>query len=152
MSSKLFDATPVLEVVKAQDIRDLTGIKTGDFEFAGTEDQADALDKLLENWIEKVASHIYIRISRTVDVTDGEFLAIQDVLVRTVANLVAVAQQQRTSPVVQIDSFAVNILNTGEVTKELDNELEPFIRYKSAKTKAGRMNVFSSLEEYTEEV
>lgn len=143
----LFVDKQVTEVVTAQDIRNLTGIKTGDFEFANEDDQEAALNELLENWIEKIASHIYIRIDRQVDTEDGEFLAIQDVLVRTVANLVAVAQQQRTSPVVQIDSFAINILNTGEVTKELDKELEPFIRYKSD-NKKGRMSVFSSLEEF----
>jgi len=143
----LFVDKQVTDVVTAQDIRNLTGIKTGDFEFANEDDQEAALNELLENWIEKIASHIYIRIDRQVDTEDGEFLAIQDVLVRTVANLVAVAQQQRTSPVVQIDSFAINILNTGEVTKELDKELEPFIRYKSD-NKKGRMSVFSSLEEF----
>lgn len=147
----LFEGKQVTEVVTAQDIKNLTGIKTGDFEFANEDDQEQALNDLLENWIEKIASHIYVRIERKVDVEDEEFLAIQDVLVRTVANLVALAQQQRTSPVVQIDSFAINILNTGEVTKELDKELEPFNRYKQS-DKRGRLNVFSSLQEFTEEV
>ena len=145
----LFEGKLVTEVVTADDIKNLTGIKAGDFEFANVENQEAALDNLLENWIEKIASHIYIRIGRKVDVNDEEFLAIQDVLVRTVANLVAVAQQQRTSPVVQVDSFAINILNTSEVTKNLDVELEPFIRYKESSV-SGRMSVFSSLEEFVD--
>lgn len=71
----------------------------------------------------------------------------RDVLIRTVANLVAIAQQQRSSPVIQIDSFAVNILNTSEVTKNLDKELTPFIRYKQGGT-SGWVSVFSSLDDY----
>ena len=148
----LFEGKQVTEVVTADDIRNLTGIKTGDFEFANEEDQEQALNNLLEDWISKIVSHIYVRIGRKVNVEDEEFLAVQDVLVRTVANLVAVAQQQRTSPVVQIDSFAINILNTSEVTKSLDAELEPFKRYKQEGTRAGRIRVFSSLQDFTEEV
>lgn len=145
----LFERKSVTEVVTSKDVQDLTGTSTNDFNFANTDDPEAALKKLLENWIERIASHIYIRIERTVSPDDGEFLAIQDVLVRTVANLVAIAQQQRSSPVVQIDSFAVNILNTSEVTKNLDEELKPFINYKK-KNKKGWISVFSSLEKYEE--
>jgi len=143
----LFEEKKVTEVVTAKDIQDLTGINASDFNFVNEEDQQKALEKLLEKWIERIASHIYVRIDRKVSVEDGEFLAIQDVLIRTVANLVAIAQQQRSSPVIQIDNFAVNILNTAEVTKDLDKELKPFIRYKQGGT-SGWVSVFSSLDEY----
>lgn len=143
----LFEDKEVTEVVKAKEIRDLTGISANDFHFVNEDDPDKALDKILEDWIERIASHIYVRIKRKVSVDDGEFLAIQDVLIRTVANLVAIAQQQRSSPVVQIDSFAVNILNTSEVTKNLEEELEPFIEYKRKK-KSGWVSIFSSSDPY----
>lgn len=143
----LFEGKEVTEVVTAQDIKDLTGITASDFDFVNEEDQEEALNKLLEKWIERIASHIYVRIDRTVSIEDGEFLAIQDVLIRTVANLVAIAQQQRSSPVIQIDNFAVNILNTAEVVKDLDRELKPFIKYKQGGT-SGWVSVFSSLGKY----
>lgn len=143
----LFEGKEVTEVVTAQDIKDLTGITASDFNFVNEDDQEKALNKLLEKWIERIASHIYVRIDRTVSVEDGEFLAIQDVLIRTVANLVAIAQQQRSSPVIQIDNFAVNILNTAEVVKDLDRELKPFIKYKQGGT-SGWVSVFSSLGKY----
>lgn len=145
----LFEEKKASEVVTAKDIRELTGISEQDFTFINEEEPEKALDKILEKWIERIASHIYVRIDRQVNVDDGEFLAIQDVLVRTVANLVAIAQQQRSSPVIQIDNFAVNILNTSEVTENLDKELEPFMRYKQGGT-SGRVSVFSSLESYKE--
>lgn len=143
----LFVDVDTTEIVTAEDIKSLTGISASDFNFTDVEDVEKALNKLLESWIDRIASHIYIRIGRKVDVSDGEFLAIQDVLVRTVANLVAVAQQQRTSPVVQIDNFAINILNTSEVTKDLDEELKPFRKYKKGDN-SGFASVFSSLETY----
>lgn len=143
----LFEGEKTTEIVSAEDIKRLTGISAEDFDFQGEEDGEKALKKLLETWIERIASHIYVRINRKVDVQDGEFLAVQDVLIRTVANLVAVAQQQRTSPVIQIDNFAINILNTSEVTKDLDEELKPFKRYKKGEG-SGFANVFSSLGTY----
>lgn len=146
----LFEDEKATEVVTAKDIKDLTGINSDDFIFTSDEDDKKALDKLLENWIERIASHIYVRIDRKVCKDDGEFYAIQDVLIRTVANLVAVAQQQRSSPVVKIDNFAINILNTAEVTKDLDEELKPFIRYKKGGS-SGWANVFSSLGNYEDD-
>lgn len=147
----LFEEKKDTEVVTAQDIKDLTGIKSDDFQFVNEENKDEALNKLLEKWIERVASHIYVRISRTISVNDKEFFAIQDVLIRTVANIVSIAQQQRSNPVIQIDDFAVNILNTSEVTKNLDHELKPFIQFKEGKTKAGWVSVFSSLEKYKDD-
>lgn len=143
----LFEEKKVTDVVTAKDIQNLTGINANDFHFTNEEDQEKALETLLEEWIKRIASHIYVRIERKVSIEDGEFLAIKDVLVRTVANLVAIAQQQRSSPVIQIDSFAINILNTAEVTKNLDEELEPFINYKK-QNKKGWVSVFSSLDKY----
>lgn len=147
----LFERLEVTEVVKADDIKLLTGIQSTDFNFVDEENPERALKELLETWIERIASHIYVRIGRKVNEDDGDFLAIQDVLVRTVANLVAVAQQQRSSPVVQIDNFAVNILNTSEVTSKLEQELKPFYRFEEGENnKKGWMSVFSSIDKYEE--
>lgn len=140
----LFEEKDDKEVVTPKDIKSLTGIKASDFNFVDVEDEDKALDELLGKWIERIASHIYVRLQRKVSVEDSEFYAIQDVLIRTVANLVAIAQQQRSSPVIQIDDFAVNILNTSEVTKDLDDELKPFTRYKKGGS-SGWVSVFSSL-------
>ena len=60
----LFEEKKVTEVVTAKDIQDLTGINASDFNFVNEEDQQKALEKLLEKWIERIASHIYVRIDR----------------------------------------------------------------------------------------
>src|SRR5690606_278930 len=150
MNMSLFEGKEPTEVVTADDIKELTGIKTADFQFVDVDDPDKALDELLEKWINRVASHIFVRLDRKISEDDGEYLAIQDVLIRSVANIVSIAQQQRTSPVIQIDNFAINILNTSEALKHLDNELKPFLRYRKS-SKSGWVSVFSSLEEYEDE-
>lgn len=143
----LFVGQDSTDVVTPKDIRDLTGIKDSDYSFTSDDDPKELLNEILSTWINRIASHIHVRINRKVSKDDGDYLAIQDVLTRTVANVVAISQQQRSSPVVQINNFAVNILNTSEVTDKLDDELKPFIRYKKGAS-SGWANVFSSLEEY----
>jgi len=137
----LFEKT-VTEVVTPQDVRNLTGVSAEYFRFPNATDPEAALDDLLSTWIERIASHIHARLKRTVLETDDDYLAIQDVLVRTVAKVVAVAQQQRSSPIIQIDDFAVSILNTSEVTKDLGTELRPFMRRS--------IDVFLSSDDYVE--
>lgn len=135
----LFDEF-VTDVVTPTDIRQLTGVSAYDFDFPNSETPEEAMDELLSIWIERIASHIHTRLERQISSDQDEYQAVQDILIRTVAKVVAVAQQQRTSPVVQISDFAVSILNTSEVTKDLGKELRPFQR--------GGLKVFSSLDEY----
>lgn len=138
----LFEGKLAHEVVTPDDIQDLTGIRTEDFRFEQETDAEQALNDLLTTWIDRIASHIHTRLKKELIPTDDEYEAIQDIVVRTVAKIVAVAQQQRTSPIVQINDFAVTILNTSEVIKDLDKELKPF--------KTRRVSFFSSLGDYEE--
>ncbi|KQB92109.1 hypothetical protein ABEU79_09765 [Geobacillus thermodenitrificans] len=134
----------VTEVVTPQDVRDLTGVSADNFGFPpDISDPEKKLDDLLSTWIERIASHIHARLKRTVLEKDDEYLAIQDILVRTVAKVVAVAQQQRSSPIIQINDFAVSILNTSDVTKDLETELQPYMRQK--------IDVFLSSDPYVGE-
>lgn len=139
----LFLDQEVTAVVKPNDIRDLTGIQSTDFQFKEGDKPDEALDAMLKTWIDRIASHIHSRLNRRVSKDDDDYLAIQDILIRTVAKVVGVAQQQRTSPVIQINEFAVSILNTSEVTNDLKKELKPF-------RKVG-FSFFSSSEDYKED-
>ncbi|WP_227456677.1 hypothetical protein [Geobacillus sp. C56-T3] len=120
----------------------MTGVSAEYFRFPNATDPEAALDDLLSTWIERIASHIHARLKRTVLETDDDYLAIQDVLLRTVAKVVAVAQQQRSSPIIQIDDFAVSILNTSDVTKDLGTELRPFMKQS--------IDVFLSSDDFVE--
>lgn len=139
----LFDE-PVGSVITPQDIKKMTGVSSNDLPFDSEEgsDQEELFNDLLKEWIEAVGSHVKIRVKREFTKEDEEYEAIRDIVIRTVAKLVAVAVQQRTSPIVQISDFAISVLNTSDVTNDLDKELKPF--------KKRRVSVFSSIGEYKE--
>ncbi|MED4126313.1 hypothetical protein P4641_20415 [Halalkalibacterium halodurans] len=136
----LFEGQKVTEVVTAKDIKRLTGITPDDFQFQDG-DPSEKLDELLHEWIEGIASHVHVRLGRTVKQDEEGYLAIKDIIVRTVAKVVAVAQQQRSSPIIQTGDFVVSVLNTAEVTNDIKKELRPFLR-------KSRINVFSSAEPF----
>lgn len=140
---RLFKDVELLEAVSPKNIRDLTGISAEDFSFESYDPEKE-LDELLSQWIEQIASHVHARVGKQFAKADIEYHAIRDIIIRTVAKVVAIAQQQRTSPIVQMDDFAISILNTSDVTKNLDDELKPF---KQSKT---RIKIFSSSGEYQE--
>lgn len=114
----LFEGQKVTEVVTATDIKRLTGITPDDFQFQDG-DPSEKLDELLYEWIEGIASHVHVRLGRTVKQDEEGYLAIKDIIVRTVAKVVAVAQQQRSSPIIQTGDFVVSVLNTAEVTNDI---------------------------------
>ena len=135
----LFEGQEVTQVVTPKDVRDLTGVQATDFHFESDDIQKE-LDNLLKEWITRIESHMETRLKRTFVKDDIEYHAIRDILIRTVAKVVAVAQQQRATPIVQISDFAVSILNTSEVIKDLRTELKPFLKR--------RVSVFSSLDNF----
>ncbi|MGP4041900.1 hypothetical protein ACTWP4_18660 [Gracilibacillus sp. D59] len=141
----LFDQ-PITDVITVDDIKKNTGIASGDLpleiDAGSTTTQEELFNDLLKTWIKSVGSHVKTRVKREFSSTDEEYEAIRDIVIRTVAKLVAVAVQQRSSPIVQINEFAVSVLNTSDVIKDLPKELKHF--------KQRRVSVFSSLEEYTE--
>lgn len=123
-----------------KDVIDLTGITPDSL---GLDEQLNpqaALDSLLTVWIDRISIAINARLTQgRVLPSDPNYKGIIDVSVRTVAKLVAVAVQQRTSPIVQVNEFAVNVINTTQVIKDLDEELKPY--QKQSKT---RFSFYSS--------
>lgn len=119
----------------AQDIIDLTGITPQALGFE--ENQTTQLNTLLNTWLTRISAHIDLRLGDgAILQTDSKYPALVDVCLRTTAKLVAIALQQRTSPIVQINDFAISVLNTSAVIQDLDNELKPFQRR--------RVNFFNS--------
>jgi hypothetical protein len=138
----LFTGKTASQAVTAADIKQYTGIKADDFSFTG-EGAETQLETLLNQWTERIASHILARLKRSIADTADEYEAIRDILIRTVAKLVATAQQQRTSPIVRLGEFAVGIIDTSAVTKDLDAELKQF---RSSST----IKIISSADEWVE--
>lgn len=110
-----------------QDVINLTGVSPSDLGLDELENPAQALDELLGTWLNRITAAINVRLNAgQVTIKDPNYEGIVDVCVRTVAKLVAIAIQQRTSPIVQIGEFAVNILDTSKVTRDLEVELKPY--------------------------
>ena len=110
-----------------QDVKNLTGVNPSDLGLDELENPEQALDELLGTWLNRITAAINVRLNAgQVTIKDPNYEGIVDVCVRTVAKLVAIAIQQRTSPIVQIGEFAVNILDTSKVTRDLEIELKPY--------------------------
>lgn len=148
--TSLFKDKKASEVVTVDAVKQLTGITSDDFHLS----ESTSLDKLLREWIDETASNIHVRLGRQVDPKGADGPGVRGVLVRTVANIVATAQQQRSSPVIQLGDFATNVLNTSDALDRLDDELVPFINYTPPGDDDGtgknRYDVFWSSQEYVE--
>lgn len=122
----------------AEDVKRLTGITP---ERLGLKDDEE-LDVLLDVWLRRITVAINARLTQgEIKKDDPDYEGVVDVCVRTVAKLVAVAYQQRQSPIVQIEDFAVDILNTSQVTENLYQELRPYQKR--------RVSVFLSSDDKT---
>lgn len=123
--AELFTGAGAADAVTPAMIEALTGTSADDLGL----DTSTEYTALLQDWIDRICSQVHVRLLRQVDTGSSEFLGIVDVVTRTVAKVVAVALQQRTSPVVQLSDYAVSVLNTAQVTESLDEELKPFIAW-----------------------
>ena len=133
----LFKGKAASEVVTVDAVRQLTGITSDDFRLHDHDDADKALDDMLQQWIDETASNIRVRLGRQVDPQGPDGPGIRGVLVRTVANIVATAHQQRSSPVIQLGDFATRVLNTSEAFAKLDEELAPFAAFDPAADDTG---------------
>lgn len=136
----LFEDQKITDVVTVKGIKDLTGVSTDDFYLEDKDDPEGYLDRMLEKWIEQIGSHVHTRVKKTFGEDDTEYLAMVDIIERTVAKMVGTAQQQRSSPIIQMDDYTVDVINTSDVIKDLKKELRPF--------RKRRVSIFSSLDEY----
>lgn len=110
-----------------EDVINLTGVTPNDLGLDEKDSPDTALNELLETWLTRISSAIDVRLTQeSIDEDSDYYAGIVDVSVRTVAKLVAVGRQQRLSPVVQIGEFAVNIINTTQVIRDLEIELKPY--------------------------
>ena len=143
----LFKDQDVLDVVTVDDIKALTGLNPDDLFLDQQGNPADALKSIVEMWITRIASHIHVRLEGQISKDDKGYEAMKDVITRYVGKLVGTAMQMRSTPIVQIDDFAVEVLDTSDVIEGLDDELTIFRR--TMRSRSSRVNVFWSSQGYT---
>ena len=104
----------------------------------------EKLDELLEKWLQEISSAINTRLVQgEVEENDPKYYGLVNIAERKVSDMVSLAIQKSTSPVIQIDDFAVQILNSSEVLKNIGQELKDY--------QERRVSVFSSADTEEEE-
>jgi hypothetical protein len=117
-------------------VRELTGIQASHFSKSMTEEELDAI---LLQWITHIGTEINVRLKETVSTGDSRYIGIEAVALRTLSKLVGYAIQNRTNKVVQIGDFAIQLLNSSDIIRDLDRDLRPYVN--------GKTTVFLSSEE-----
>ncbi|MDZ5782106.1 hypothetical protein [Marinococcus luteus] len=122
----VFEEQDITDVVTVSDVKQDTGVSPDDFYLSDKENPEEALDAMLTDWIERIESDVLVRIDKTFSDDDKGYHGMRDIILRTVAKMVGTAQQLRSSPIVQVDEFTSEVLNTSKVITELNRELRPF--------------------------
>ncbi len=120
----------------AEGVKKLTNITADQFRVIDDEDE---LDDLLETWLIRISSAINTRLVQgEIEEDNPKYPGITDIAERKCADLIAVAKQLHTGDIVNVNEFAVHILNTSQAFKDLTKELKPYQRRKVSVTWTGR--------------
>lgn len=121
--------------VSAEDIIEFTGVKPKTFRL--DKDDTEGLKTILEKWIGQSESLICNFCNY--DFLDGEDIpgAIQNVCLRLTANMVALAQARKDTPVIKVNDWTIKTVGSDIFTEDLKDDLAPFVHerksYKSDK-------------------
>lgn len=112
-----------------QDVKYLTGITPEELgiDASVSINPDQTLNDILTTWLTRISSAINTRLVQgEIDANDSKYDGVVDVCVRTVAKVVAVARQNKIAPIQQIGQFAIEIINTSDVIRNLSDELKPY--------------------------
>ena len=108
-----------------EEIKQFTGVKPISVGFE--QDATEELDNLLENWIEQAEGLINSYIHREYE--DGNVPpAVKNVCIRITANMVALSQARKETPIVQVNDWSMEILDMDIFNRRLKADLEPFVK------------------------
>lgn len=121
--------------IAPEDIIEFTGVKPQTFRF--DRDDLSSLETLLEKWI--LQSEGLIMSYCNTDFSDYEEIpsAVVNVCLRLTANMVALAQARKDTPVIQVNEWNVQTVSSNVFSNDLKRDLTPFVHerksYKSDK-------------------
>ena len=121
--------------IAPEDIIEFTGVKPQTFRF--DRDDLSSLETLLEKWI--LQSEGLIMSYCNHDFSDYEEIpsAVVNVCLRLTANMVALAQARKDTPVIQVNEWNVQTVSSNVFSNDLKRDLTPFVHerksYKSDK-------------------
>lgn len=104
-----------------------TGVSPRDLGLDDESNPEEALGTAIEDFLVQVTSEIDIRLPQGhIDENEDARAGIDGLAERKVGDLLAHSKQHRSSPVVQIDEFTAEVINSSDVFRNLDDELEPY--------------------------
>lgn len=109
----------------AEDIKQFTGVTPISINLE--QDDTTKLDEILSDWISQAEGLINSYINQEYEDNDVP-PAVKNVCIRIVANMVALSQARRETPIVNVNDWNVEIVNMNIFNKELKEDLTPFIK------------------------
>ena len=121
------------------DVIDFTGLKTTHLNLAKDDD--NKLEEIICKWISEAESLIKSYCHN--DFTQYEEIpaAVQNVCVRLVGNMVALATARRDTPITQVNDWSISIVNMRVFSNDLKEDLQPWVIDKS--TKSDKIDFFA---------
>lgn len=122
--------------VNADEIIEFTGVKPKTFRLE--KDDTEGLNLILEKWIKQsqslICSYCNFNFHEIEDEIPG---AVQNVCLRLTANMVALAQARKDTPVVKVNDWSIQTVSSDIFTDDLKDDLAPWVHerksYKSDK-------------------
>lgn len=113
-----------------QEITQFTGLKPRHLGL--TNESTEEFEKIITDWISQAENLI-------TTYTNNKFssevpLAVKNVCIRLTANIVALAQARRDTPLIKHDDWNVSIIGSNIFTDDLKNDLQPFKKEYSNKS------------------
>ena len=125
--------------IAPEDVIEFTGVKPQTFRF--DKEDTGSLETLLEKWI--LQSEGLIISYCNYDFSDLEELpsAVVNVCLRLTANMVALAQARKDTPVIQVNEWNVQTVSSNIFSNDLKRDLTPFV-HESKSYKSDRIDFF----------
>lgn len=122
--------------ISAADVIQFTGVKPKTFRFE--KDDTNGLSRLLEKWIRQSESLICTYCNYDFDKQEEDIPeAVQNVCLRLTANMVALAQARKDTPLIKVNDWSIQTVSSDIFTEDLKDDLTPFAHerksYKSDK-------------------
>jgi len=108
-----------------EEIKNFTGVKP--ISIGLNQDDDSKLDEILSDWITQSESLINSYINRTYS-DENLPPAVKNVCIRITANMVALSQARKETPIVQVNDWSTEILDMSIFSNKLKSDLEPFVK------------------------
>jgi hypothetical protein len=119
----------------AREVIILTGVKPSSVKLDKEPDPDTALETLITDWIKQSMALIDSYCHRTFTETETtSWYVVRSVCQRMTTNMVAFTQARKDTPLVKVNDWKVEISTATIFSKELKDDLEPYVVDKSNKS------------------